>query len=112
MKNIQPIEKSVFDEEGRLNVVKVWSTIQGEGPFTGTPAVFVRLAGCNLQCPLCDTNYTTNRKLRSAEEVADLVQSEHSKTSLVVLTGGEPFRQNVMFRFIPKSDSYHRHSQI
>jgi len=91
--NVQPIEKVIFNQEGALDVVSVFSTIQGEGPFTGTPATFVRLAGCNLRCVHCDTDYTRHRQempiLRLLNEV------RHHKNRLVVLTGGEPFRQNI-----------------
>ena len=56
MINKQPIEKREPSYEGTLQVHSIFKTIQGEGPFCGTPCVFVRLAGCNLQCPACDTD--------------------------------------------------------
>lgn len=40
----------------RIN--EVFETIQGEGFFTGTPAVFIRLQGCDVGCPWCDTKHT------------------------------------------------------
>lgn len=90
--NTQPPEKpsNVTDS---LEVVDVWDTVQGEGPYAGTPAVFVRLAGCNLQCSGCDTDYTAGRRrLSLAELLREVNRSRHSP-SLVVFTGGEPFRQ-------------------
>lgn len=76
-----------------LDVVDIWKTIQGEGPYVGTPAVFVRLAGCNLQCPGCDTNYTVRRHPLTVEAVRDQVLLMAGSARLVVLTGGEPLRQ-------------------
>jgi len=77
-----------------------WWTIQGEGPFAGRPSVFVRLAGCNLQCPNCDTDYTSTRKKMSPAELVHLIQTTIPLTvfrpPLIVLTGGEPFRQNLL----------------
>jgi len=77
-----------------LEVHSIFRTIQGEGPFCGTPAVFIRLAGCNLQCPGCDTDYTSNRHRATAEEIVDKVR-ELQNMGLVVITGGEPFRQQI-----------------
>ena len=103
--NPQPPEKQTpiqRSEDGRP-LIEVegdpWLTIQGEGPFAGRPAVFVRLSGCNLQCRNCDTDYTTLRETVTVENlVGDVVETfgkmagpNHRK--LVVITGGEPFRQ-------------------
>lgn len=92
--NVQPVEKLVRDPNMPLEVFKVWKTIQGEGPFAGIPAVFVRLAGCNLKCDGCDTDYTSNRKIYSNFDLMVEV-GKHMGHGLVVITGGEPFRQNI-----------------
>lgn len=97
MINIQPIEKIEHEEEpddGGLDVHSIFPTIQGEGPFVGQPAIFIRLAGCNLQCPLCDTEYTEGRVRLSVPAIFDSVQDlVRSFRPLLVITGGEPFRQ-------------------
>lgn len=95
MRNQQPPEK--VDHKGgmALQVHSIFYTLQGEGPFAGRPAVFVRLAGCNLQCPGCDTDYTSTREAIPVEQLADRVAEARgpNKGNLVVITGGEPFRQ-------------------
>lgn len=92
--NNQPIEKAVRGDGLELDVVEVFPTIQGEGPFAGQRAVFVRLAGCNLQCPACDTDYTSGRERMSLETLMKLVSCYEHR--LLVITGGEPFRQNLV----------------
>lgn len=92
--NAQPIEKRTVRDDGRIEVHSIFETIQGEGPFCGTPCVFVRLAGCNLQCPGCDTDYTSSRTLLTPLEIVELVQVKRAG-GLVVITGGEPFRQDI-----------------
>jgi 7-carboxy-7-deazaguanine synthase len=91
--NLQPIEKVVHDSD-KLEVVDVWITLQGEGPLAGTPAVFVRLAGCTLQCGGCDTDYTTGRQEVLVEDLIKQVRNQ-CRGGLVVITGGEPFRQPI-----------------
>jgi organic radical activating enzyme len=100
--NLQPIEKLVKSDGLFLDVHSVFATIQGEGPFAGRPAVFVRLAGCNLQCPSCDTEYTKGRQeiavdqlLIDITETLEKSGAVYNKRWLVVITGGEPFRQNI-----------------
>ena len=91
--NKQAIEKLSNRNDGKLEVNSIFHTIQGEGPFCGTPAVFIRLAGCNLQCPQCDTEYTERNPL-SILHIANYVSTFANK-GLVVITGGEPFRQKI-----------------
>lgn len=91
--NQQKIEKRVTAGTP-LQVHSIFHTIQGEGPFCGTPAVFIRLAGCNLQCPACDTDYTSRRANCQVSLVLEDV-GKLAKSGLVVITGGEPFRQDI-----------------
>ncbi|HAT13633.1 MAG TPA: 7-carboxy-7-deazaguanine synthase [Microcoleaceae bacterium UBA11344] len=67
------------------------STVQGEGYWTGTLVDFIRLAGCPVRCPWCDTGYKNGGKdLPSvARSIAQLLAELQSPR--VVITGGEPF---------------------
>lgn len=94
MVNIQPIEKLVNHEDGLIDVHSIFHTIQGEGVFCGTPAIFIRLAGCNLQCPSCDTDYTSKRERMPANIILQRCVNFATK-GLIVITGGEPFRQSI-----------------
>ncbi len=72
-----------------------WETIQGEGPYAGQPATFIRLHGCNLRCTFCDTQFSNPDDPHIP--VWDLVAAaQRFKHRLVVITGGEPFRQNIL----------------
>lgn len=102
--NTQTITKQDLSAPDSLSVNSIFYTIQGEGPFAGTPAVFIRLAGCNLQCPFCDTEYSsndiqdpveiTNRAIRLIPKNL-IVLASTDNAPLVVITGGEPFRQDI-----------------
>ena len=93
-----PIRKSIAaTTDGQtLAVQEIFDTIQGEGPLAGQPCVFIRLAGCNLACKFCDTEFETKiDNLLSVDQiVAQTTALRHH--GWVVLTGGEPMRQNVV----------------
>ena len=76
----------------KYKVVEIFKSIEGEGIRTGYPAVFVRLAGCNLRCSYCDTVYAQRVNCAIAcfneQELMDKI-SEY-KCKRVTITGGEP----------------------
>lgn len=92
-----PIRKQELRKDGQLWVQDVFRTIQGEGPLAGRPAVFIRLAGCNLACKFCDTEFESGSMVHELDvlyKVRELVPDAW-RQPLVVLTGGEPLRQNI-----------------
>lgn len=70
-------------------IVEIFYSLQGEGIFTGTPAVFIRFAGCNLGCSFCDTNVKKTVDL-SKEEILTKIRDLTKLCKLIILTGGEP----------------------
>ncbi len=98
MLNNQKPEPSQHGDGETLDIIEIFHTLQGEGPFSGQAAIFIRLAGCNLMCPGCDTQYTVGRQRRSVASIVHVVEAmraSYPNTSLVVITGGEPLRQNL-----------------
>jgi 7-carboxy-7-deazaguanine synthase len=75
-----------------LQLAEIFYSIQGEGTWTGTPAVFVRLAGCNLACDFCDTDYST-KFFATADDVVAKIREIGGNCPMVILTGGEPLAQ-------------------
>ena len=77
-----------------MKVNEIFSSFQGEGPYIGLPATFVRLSGCNLNCGFCDTDFDDYKEL-SVELVKEAIlqHCKNHNTSLLVITGGEPLLQ-------------------
>lgn len=82
-----------------LQVKNIFFTFQGEGPYCGYPAIFIRLGGCNLACSFCDADFDNFDDLPLEEvlqKVKELSQINNKrKANLVVITGGEPMRQEI-----------------
>ena len=93
------------NEEPTYQVREIFSTIQGEGPYAGIRAVFIRLSGCNLRCHFCDTSWneaidpfmTIPRIIAEVEKVACTTiptgNRLNNNITLIVITGGEPLLQ-------------------
>ncbi len=86
---------------------EIFESIQGEGKTIGKPVIFIRLAGCNLQCDWCDTKYSwQNVKENSIEtNILDIIEFiDDSPINTVVITGGEPMiQQNAISRLIAQT---------
>ena len=125
-------------QAGKLFVTSIFYTLQGEGPYAGLPAVFVRLAKCNLACSFCDT-YFDKGTWMSFEEVNvainvaidDFFAKKDMPTPLwatdisgssqelwmhpgitLVITGGEPTLQNNLAQFLIGQELYWDNIQI
>lgn len=102
-----PIRKPKKGDGSTLDVQAIFKTFQGEGPYAGWPAIFIRLGGCNLACDFCDTEFESFKsnklesivkevdKLSGREETDFIGELEGWTHKLVVITGGEPFRQPI-----------------
>lgn len=90
-------------------VNEVFYSIQGEGKHTGMPAVFIRLAGCSMNCPFCDTKYAFQTGEEwDANRLLDELKKYPCKT--VVVTGGEPTEQDAPALFdVLKNAGYEIH---
>jgi len=90
---------------------EMFQTLQGEGYFTGLPAIFIRLQGCPVGCPWCDTQHTWDKladrevslfsvlaktkesdkwAASSAEDLLAIIARQGYQARHVVITGGEP----------------------
>jgi len=76
---------------GVLRIAEIFTSVQGEGIWSGIPSIFVRVSGCNLRCQWCDTPYASWKPegpTLSLYEIMERVTSDQVRH--VVLTGGEP----------------------
>jgi len=81
-----------------LKINEVFWSFQGEGLRAGFPAIFIRFAGCSLQCPYCDTknSWETGISVPMADILSEVEKyREKYPQSQVVITGGEPLEQDL-----------------
>jgi 7-carboxy-7-deazaguanine synthase len=76
-----------------MHLIELYKSVQGESSFAGLPCIFVRLAGCNLRCAWCDSEYTfTGGKPFTLDEVEQQIKAL-APCTLIEFTGGEPMLQ-------------------
>ena len=104
----------------RIN--EIFETLQGEGTFTGVPSIFIRLQGCPVGCPWCDTQHTWETRAEdevsvatmmaktdatsqwatmSASDIVAEIRKQGYQAKHVVITGGEP----AMFDLLPLANA-------
>lgn len=129
----EKIGEKYFKEapENSLFVTSRFITIQGEGPYMGMPAFFIRLAKCNLACNFCDAyfdagDYFTFDQLEDDierliseyfnGEIPKYAQHDEDfgwkKQMVLVLTGGEPMLQKNIVPFLERMNEIFEHTQI
>ena len=75
-----------------MKVIEIFRSIQGEGRFQGFPTIFIRLAGCNLNCAWCDTGYARSGGTElSCEQILTMITDFPGNR--LCITGGEPLLQ-------------------
>lgn len=75
-----------------IKINEIFKSIQGESTYAGLPCTFIRLAGCNLRCTYCDTNYAYyhGRELTDEEIISKI---QEYGVNCIEFTGGEPLLQ-------------------
>ena len=116
----------------KLFVTSMFMTLQGEGPYRGLPAFFIRLAKCNLDCSFCDTFFddgdwltfeeidhristTINDFYRSIDQsVPEWATNRdgHRRRMVLVITGGEPMLQDNLGPFLGIQQHKFKNTQI
>lgn len=77
----------------RYTIAEVFYSLQGEGARAGTPTVFCRFAGCNMDCDFCDTDHNPRFEVSQFELLQLLQRNDLHNSKRVILTGGEPLLQ-------------------
>lgn len=102
-------KKVIPNKVKKLPLMELFHTLQGEGFHTGKPAVFVRLAGCDVGCVWCDVKESWDaQKHPDFSESQILNKVINFKTKFVVITGGEPSLHNIdgLVQILQKNNIY------
>ncbi|VEP14872.1 7-carboxy-7-deazaguanine synthase [Hyella patelloides LEGE 07179] len=77
-------------------IVETFHSVQGEGNYTGVSAFFLRLGGCDVACPWCDTKESWNAKPHPKRSVLELAEEvKQAQPAIAIITGGEPLLHNL-----------------
>jgi 7-carboxy-7-deazaguanine synthase len=120
------VGQKYFDNAEGVLVVSRFMTLQGEGPYRGYPAFFVRLAKCNLNCSFCDTFFDKGDwySIDDLMREVNMAIAEHfndnlprymtgvKKQAVFVLTGGEPMLQKNIKQLLERANQEFEYSQI
>lgn len=113
--------------DDRMFVTSMFYTLQGEGPYRGVPALFIRLAKCNLNCSFCDTFFDNGDWLtfdqidtKITETIVAFYKTKNmevpqwalERRMVLVMTGGEPMLQKKIGSFLERMEKSFLYTQI
>lgn len=76
--------------------VETFHSVQGEGYWAGVNAFFIRLGGCDVHCPWCDTKHSWNKDRHPQKSVEELLTTARNvNPRIVIITGGEPLMHDL-----------------
>lgn len=91
-----------------MKINEIFTSIQGEGKYIGSPALFIRTSGCTRDCSWCDTKYHKQGKEMTTKQIIQKIKG--SNCNIVVWTGGEPMLQEQeMYEVIMATDGFYHH---
>jgi 7-carboxy-7-deazaguanine synthase len=86
----------VLDVSKELPLMEAFYTIQGEGEYSGSPAYFIRLGGCDVGCVWCDVKDSWEAEKWPLVSLNQIVENAAAHPArLAVITGGEPLMYNL-----------------
>jgi 7-carboxy-7-deazaguanine synthase len=89
-----------------MKINEIFQGIQGEGKYTGTNVIFIRLSGCSLRCKWCDSSYHWTGEEMHISEILKIVKGYNTKK--IVITGGEPLlQQKNLVKLLNELEGYH-----
>ena len=90
-----------------LPLIDNFNTIQGEGYYTGKPAYFIRLGGCDSACSWCDTKVFWDPEIHELVSIDEILKRAlNYNAQNIVVTGGEPSKYNLQ----PLCDLFKAHN--
>jgi 7-carboxy-7-deazaguanine synthase len=96
-----------------VKISEIFHSLQGEGFLAGVPSVFVRLAGCPLQCRWCDTKYAWDASAGKDYDVAEVVEiAKKPRCRHIVITGGEPMIDSDLLTLVRGLKAVDKHITI
>jgi len=95
------MQEKTLTMQNKAFIKEIFQSVQGEGLYTGVNQLFIRFSRCNLNCSFCDTDFKTNLKEYTAQELAEKT-AEYKNIHSVSLTGGEPLMETDFLKeFLP-----------
>lgn len=97
-----------------FKITEIFYSVQGEGPMTGYPCIFIRLHGCNLRCSWCDTPYAQDINTPAVEMNSEEIMKKVSafECRYIEFTGGEPLLQKGASEMINFFDENGYHTSV